>query len=134
MLLSERVVMSMVVTNPHPIKHQMVRTWQLDNILIQLGLNLTYKNIIRKREKYKNLIKDLKSDYSSVKFINLSMSSLGVLSAECSTSQDMLNDIGINEKQQRYIIRKMINFAIRATYYIFCCRNKNWDNPELLKF
>ena len=35
--------------------------------------------IICKTEKYKNLIKDLKSDYSSVNFINLSMSSLGVL-------------------------------------------------------
>ena len=35
--LSERVVMSMVVTNPHPIKHQMVRTWQLGNILIPLN-------------------------------------------------------------------------------------------------
>ena len=40
------------------------------------------------------------------------MSSLGVLSAECSTFQDMLNDIGSDEKQQRYIIRKMINFAL----------------------
>ena len=89
------------------------------------------KNIIRKREKYKNLIKDLKSDYSSVKFINLSMSSLGVLSAECSTFQDMLNDIGIDEKQQRYIIRKMINFALELLITYF--RNKNWDNPELLK-
>ena len=77
------------------------------------------KNIIRKREKYKNLIKDLKSDYSSVKFMNLSMSSLGVLFVECSTFQDMLNDIGIDEKQQRYIIRKMINFALELliTYF-----------------
>lgn len=69
------------------------------------------KNIIRKREKYKNLTKHLKSDYSSVKFINLS--------AKCSTFQDMLNDIGIDEKQQRYIIRKMINFALELliTYF-----------------
>lgn len=85
-------------------------TWQHFNT-VGFESNL-HKNIIRKREKYKNLIKDLKSDYSSVKFINLSMSSLGILSAECSTFQDMLNDIGTDEKQQRYIIRKMINFAL----------------------
>ena len=77
------------------------------------------KNIICKREKNKNLIKDLKSDYSSIKFINIFMSFLGVLSAECSTFQDMLNDIGIDEKQQCYIIRKMINFALQLliTYF-----------------
>ena len=28
---------------------------------------------------------------------------------------DMMNDIGIDKKQQRYIIKKMINIAIRAT-------------------
>ena len=28
----------------------------------------------------------------------------------------MMNDIGIDKKQQLYIIKKMINIAIRATY------------------
>ena len=46
----------------------------------------------------------------------------------------MTNDIGIDKKQQRYIIKKMINIAIRATYYIFCCRNRNWDSPDLMQF
>ena len=47
---------------------------------------------------------------------------------------DMMNDIGIEKKQQRYIIKKMINIAIRATYYIFCCRNRNWDSPDFCNF
>ena len=47
---------------------------------------------------------------------------------------DMMNDIGIDKKQQRYIIKKMINIAIRATYYIFCCRNRNRDSPGLMQF
>ena len=38
------------------------------------------------------------------------------------------------KKQQRYIIKKMINIAIRATYYTFCCRNRNWDSPDLMQF
>ena len=62
------------------------------------------------------------------------MSSLGVFSDECSTFLDMMNDIGIDKKQQRYIIKKMINIAIRATYYILCCRNRNWGSPDLMQF
>ena len=45
-----------------------------------------------------------------------------------------MNDIGIDKKQQRYIIKKVINIAITATYYIFCCRNRNWDSPDLMHF
>ena len=46
----------------------------------------------------------------------------------------MINDI--EKKQQLYIIKKMINIAIRATYYIFCCRNtcRNWNSPDLMQF
>ena len=55
---------------------------------------------------------------------------LGIFSDECSTFLDMMNDIGTDKKRQLYIIKKMINIAIRATYYIFCCRNRNWDNPD----
>ena len=46
----------------------------------------------------------------------------------------MMNDIGIDKNQERYIIKKMINIAIRVTYYIFCCRNRNWDSPDLMQF
>ena len=28
----------------------------------------------------------------------------------------------------------MINIAIRATYYIFRCSNRNWDSPDLMQF
>lgn len=72
--------------------------------------------------------------FRCVKFVNLSMSSLGVFSDECSTFLGTMNDIGIAKKQQLYIIKKMINIAIRATYYVLCCRNRNWDNPDLMQF
>ena len=78
--------------------------------------------------------KKMSRNYRCVKFVNLSMSSLGVFSDECSTFLDIMNDIGIDKKQQLYIIKKMINIAIRATYYIFCCRNRNWDSPDLMQF
>ena len=74
----------------------------------------------------------MRSNYRCVKFINLSMSSLGVLSNECSTFLEMMNEIGI-DKTQHYIIKKMISLAIRAPYFIFCHRNKTWDSPDLIK-
>ena len=80
------------------------------------------------------IINEMSRDYRWVRFVNLSMSSLGVFSDECSTFLDMMKGIGIDKKQQRYIIKKMINIAIRATYYIFCCRNRNWDSPDLMQF
>ena len=87
-----------------------------------------------KKEKYLNFIKKMSRNYRFVKFVNLSMSCLGVFSDECSTFLDMMNDIGIDKKQQLYIIKKMINIAIRATYYIFCCRKRNWDRTDLMQF
>ena len=58
-----------------------------------------------------------------------------LFSDECSTLLVMMDDIRIGKKQQLYVIKKMINIAIRATYYyIFCCRNRNWDSPDLMQF
>ena len=73
-------------------------------------------------------------NYRCVEFVNLSMSSLGVLSDECSSFLVMMNDIDIDKKHQLYIIKKMINMALRAIYYIFCCRNRNWDSPDLMHY
>ena len=64
-----------------------------------------------------NVVKDMRSNYRSVKFVNLSMSSLGVFSNECSTFLEMMNDIGIDKKQQHYIIKKMIALAIKAAHF-----------------
>ena len=76
----------------------------------------------------------MSGNYRCVKFVNLSMISLGVFSDECSMFLDMMNDISIDKKQQLYVIKKMINIAVRAIYYIFCCGNRNWDSPDLMQF
>ena len=87
-----------------------------------------------KENKFLHLINEMSRNYRCVKFVELSMSSLGVFSNECSMFLVMMNDIGTDKKQQPYIIKKMINIAIRATYYIFCYRNRNWDSPDLMQF
>ena len=38
---------------------------------------------------------------------------------ECSTFLDMMNhDIGVEQKEQHYIIKKIINIAIRSTFFM----------------
>ena len=91
-------------------------------------------NVDRKHAKYKDLLEDLKKHFTSVKFINISVSSLGVLDKECSTFLKMLDTLGLGKKDQQFCTRKMMSIAIRTTYYIFCCRNKEWTNPKLLSF
>ena len=39
----------------------------------------------------------------------------------------MPDDTGFEDKCETYCIRKMLNIAIRTSYYIFCCRNKEWS-------
>ena len=57
------------------------------------------------------------------------MSSLVVFSDECSTFLNMMNDIGIDKKQQYSITKKMINIAIEehSTSYVVESRLNN-DN------
>ena len=68
-------------------------------------------NAERYKEKYLFLIKEMNRNYRCVKFVNRSMSSLGVFSDECSKFSDMMNDIGIdmqkaatlyNQKNDKY--------------------------------
>ena len=89
-------------------------------------------NVKRKKDKYRELLRQLGKNFNQVKFINLSISSLGIFAEECSTFLDMLESIGLDKIHQMYCVRKMMTIAIRTTYYIFCCRNKEWENPDLL--
>ena len=82
-------------------------------------------NVKRKKAKYRELLRQLDENFNEVNFVNLSMSSLGIFAQECSTFLEMLGNVGL-------CVRKMMTIAIRSTYYIFCCRNKEWESPDLL--
>jgi hypothetical protein len=38
------------------------------------------------------------------------------------------------EQCRKYYVRKIITICIRSSYYIFCKRNKEWDNPQLMPY
>ena len=72
--------------------------------------------------------------YDEVKFVNVSISSLGVFGESTNTLFDMLHDLKYDEQRIKYVKKKIIATCIRTSYYIFCRRNKDWNNPELLNF
>ena len=67
-------------------------------------------------------------------FVNLSMGALGTVSSSSSSFLNMLIDLDFDEGARSFIVKRVSNISIRTTYYIFCCRNKAWTNPELLDF
>ena len=91
-------------------------------------------NATRKREKYEDLIKEQQKHYEEVKFVNVSISSLGVFSESSLGLCEMWKDLKFDEKCRKYFVSKIINICIRSSYYIFCMRNKEWDNPQLMTY
>ena len=90
-------------------------------------------NANRKYQKYLELNEELKSNYNEVKFVNLSLSALGVFSKSSKSFDEMLRSLKFDAQCSKYIKKKIVNMCIRTTYYIFCKRNKEWDNPNLME-
>ena len=108
-----------------------------DNKIYILELTVGFEtnlevNAERKRAKYQSLMETLKSKYTDVKFVNLSISSLGIFGLSCSSFIEMCDALAVDMGHRRYLISKLSNTIIRTTYYIFCRRNKPWNSPELL--
>ena len=91
-------------------------------------------NSTRKREKYKPLMNRLKSSYDKVVYCNVSMGACGFIEKDSKRFFELLSNLHVSDTEIKYLTKKMINICIRASYFIFCCRNKEWTNPELLDF
>ena len=76
----------------------------------------------------------LRSQYKEVHFVNLSMGALGVMSNSSTSFLDMMKDLDFDENTRSFIIRRLMAISIRAKYFIFCRRNKDWPNPDHLPF
>ena len=97
-------------------------------------LELRREILERKREKYHELINEQLKNYEKAKFVNVSISSLGVFSETSLGLIEMLKDLEIDKQCRKYLVRRIINTCIRSTYYVFCKRNKEWDYPELMSY
>ena len=90
-------------------------------------------SIKRKRVKYDEMLKHLDRRFSKVNFINLSMGALGIVGVNTQIT-NMLTALGFKQQEIIYLVKKIICCCIKATYYVFCMRNKAWCQPSLLSW
>ena len=92
----------------------------------------TNKSRTYKQTRYANLKDDLLIECEEFEILYLEFTTLGFISKSSYTPFNaLLKQLGVNE--DRTVVKSMEN-SIRATYFIFCRRNKEWTNPDLLNF
>ena len=90
------------------------------------------KNSARKEAKYKETKERLAKLYDSVTFINLSMGATGVLGNSIAELLLWLETVVLDKKMASQVLKSIINICVRSSYYIFCCRNKEWTHPDFM--
>ena len=92
----------------------------------------TKKSRDYKAQRYANLSDQLKLRNAKLSLVLLEFTTLGFIGKESLTQTTrFLKSIGA---PRDHIIYKCMETAIRASYFIFCRRNKSWQDPELLNF
>ena len=84
--------------------------FEIENNLYILELTVGYEtnlnsNSERKHKNYRNLIKDKEKNYNKVKFVNVSISSLGVFGQSTDSLIDMFKDLKFEEQRIKYILK-----------------------------
>ena len=107
-----------------------------DNLLL-LELTVGFetnikKNFNRKAKRYQQLLAKLSNKYK-VYYVNLSLGAIGIIGKD-SLIMTAMGNFDLSKETLNFIVNRTINVRIRTTYYIFCMRNKEWENPELLNW
>ena len=58
------------------------------------------------------LLSDLRSQYKSVPFVNLSMSSLGIYANSCLSSLKMYDSLSIDNQRKHFLISKLSKISV----------------------
>ena len=91
----------------------------------------TTKSCEYKETRYKEIKSELLTPPLNFQLIFLEVTSLGFVIKNIKTFRNFLKYININE---RYLIEKLQEVAIRCLYFIYCHRNKNWNEPNLVSY
>ena len=90
-------------------------------------------NTVRKHNHYSGLCSELRNQYNRVKFVNISVGALGIVGKSSRSFIDFIsNDLLLDNQKINYLIAKIGACCIRSTYYIFCRKDKDWTEPNLL--
>ena len=92
----------------------------------------TKKSRDYKQSRYEHLKQEFQRSTSTFELLYVEFTTLGFISKESyAPFKAFLAEIGVNAERTIY---KCMETAVRASYYIFCRRNKSWNNPTLLDF
>ena len=89
----------------------------------------TTKSREYKETRYEEIKSELRAPPSNFPLIFLEVTSLGFVTKNVKKIRNFLKSININE---RHLIEKLQEVAIRCSYLIYCRRNKNWNEPNLI--
>ena len=84
-----------------------------------------------KETRYKEIKSKLLIPPSNFQLIFLEVTSLGFVTKNVKTFRNFLKSINVNG---RYLIEKLQEVAIRCSYLIYCRKNKNWNEPNLISY
>ena len=62
------------------------------------------------------------------------MSRLGAFANDSISLLCMFDKLGFDKKEQDFCVKRMTTIALRTTYFIFCSKNKEWENSDLLSY
>ena len=108
--------------------------YKRDLYVIELTVPYETNRIIarrRKQEKYRVLRSQLLVPCDRFKVITLEVTTLGFVTKSTGQFRRLCRLLHLQDDR---IITKCMEVALRATFYIFCKRNKNWSCPEKLNF
>ena len=72
-------------------------------------------NAERRKQKYRELVQQLKNDYEKVNFVNLSKSALGIHGKSTTKFIDIMKILKFDKRATNYTIKKITNIAIRTS-------------------
>ena len=132
--IKSQVLQAFVDREGYPNQQRPDFTIVKDDNLLLLELTVGFetninKNFDRKAKRYQQLLAKLSNKYK-VYYVNLSLGAIGIIGKD-SLIMTAMGNFDLSKETLNFIVNRTINVCIRTTYYIFCMRNKEWENPEL---
>lgn len=108
------------------------------NRMIVIELTVPYETNSKKsreykKDRYQNLKENLVNQVDLLEIHFLEITSLGFITKDIKTVKKLFNSLFPKKDTERLLL-KCSEVALRATFFIYCRRDKDWNNPELLSF
>ena len=95
--------------------------------VIVIELSVCYETRTEEKRRFQNLKSDLSIEWEKLNIIYVEITTLGFVSRNTKDFAKFVKPLGISYER---MIGKCMETALRASFYIFTRRDKEWSNPE----